>query len=196
MDIDEYYNISNIKEIVYDEEDGVFYILTNKYLEKLGFFVLKMREEDPKNSKFLIKWKNKLDIGDTNFYVLRNRNKGLKEIIISFKTIYINTYNVVCMDVSGLSEEFNLIFRHESFQLWESEITGFLTSRNNDFVTINRDGINILALGSVEKRAVKDGEGQDRMIHSLESMNYLKVDPSNYLLFACAKMDKREVHIQ
>jgi len=27
-------------------------------------------------------------------------------------------------------------------------------------------------------------------------MNFLKVDPSNYLLFACAKQDKREVQIQ
>jgi len=170
----------------------VFYILTNKYQEKLGFFVLKMNEDDPKEAKFLIKWKNKLDIGDTNFYVLRNRAQGLKEIIISYKTIYINTYNVVCMDVSS-SNEFSLIFRHESFQLWESEITGFLTAKNNDFVMINREGINILALGSIQKRALKDAEGNDRMIHSLESMNFLKVDPSNYLLFACAKTDKREV---
>jgi len=61
---------------------------------------------------------------------------------------------------------------------------------------INRDGINILALGSIEKRDIKDAYGTDKMIHSLESMNYLKVDPSNYLLFACAKMEKREVQVQ
>ena len=73
MDLDETYNIESIKEITYDEEDNVFYILTNKYMEKLGFFVLSMREYDPYQAKFLIKWKNKLDIGDTNFYVLRNR---------------------------------------------------------------------------------------------------------------------------
>jgi hypothetical protein len=75
VDIDETYNIEAIKEVTYDEEDRIFYILTNKYNEKLGFFVLSMREEDPNRAKFLIKWKNKLDIGDTNFYVLRNRNQ-------------------------------------------------------------------------------------------------------------------------
>lgn len=192
-DIDEYYNISAIKEIVYDNEDQVFYVLCNKYSEKLGFFVLKMSESNPKEANFLIKWKNKLDIGDTNFYILRDKVKGIKEIIVSFKTIYINTYNVMIMDISNEKEQFSLIFRHESFQLWESEINGFLTNRNHDFVTINRDGINILALGSIEKRKLRDGQGNERMIHSLEAMNFLKVDPSNYLLFASAKMEKREV---
>ena len=78
-----------------------------------------------------------------------------------------------------------MIFRHESFQLWESQISGLLTNKNNDFVKINRDGIAIIALGSIEKRNIRDAEGNERMIHSLESMNYLKVDPSNFLLFAC-----------
>jgi len=55
-------------EIIFDYDDNVFYILTNKYEEKLGFFVLKIKENNPFNSdsSFLIKWKNKLDIGDTN----------------------------------------------------------------------------------------------------------------------------------
>lgn len=42
VDIDEQYKIANIKEIIFDTDDDVFYILSNKYLEKLGFFVLKM----------------------------------------------------------------------------------------------------------------------------------------------------------
>jgi hypothetical protein len=55
-------------EIIYDDDDQMFYILTNKYEEKLGFFVLKIKEGSPYNqdNSFLIKWKNKLDIGDTN----------------------------------------------------------------------------------------------------------------------------------
>jgi hypothetical protein len=68
VDIDQEYNISNIMEIIYDDDDQMFYILTNKYEEKLGFFVLKIKEGNPYNqdNSFLIKWKNKLDIGDTN----------------------------------------------------------------------------------------------------------------------------------
>jgi hypothetical protein len=106
----------------------MFYLLSNKYEEKLGFFVLKMHENDPYNSRFLIKWKNKLDIGDSNIFVLRSsghRGQNIKEIIISYKTIFINTYNIVVMDISSVADQ-NLIFRHESFQLWESEINGIL----------------------------------------------------------------------
>ena len=47
VDIDEQYKIGNIKEIIFDTDDDVFYILSNKYMEKLGFFVLKMHESDP-----------------------------------------------------------------------------------------------------------------------------------------------------
>lgn len=154
-----------------------------------------MKEDDPYNSKFLIKWKNKLDIGDTNIYVLRNIEKGIKEIIISYKTIFINTFNVVVMDISKEAEK-SIIFRHEGFQLWESQIVGILLNKYKDFVMLNRDGINILALGSLEKRPLLDATGSWRMIHSLESCNYLKVDKSNYLLFACAKYEDRQVQIQ
>ena len=114
VDLDDTYIISNIMEIIFDHDDDVFYILTNKYEEKLGFFVLRIQESNPFNGSFLIKWKNKLDIGDTNIFVLRNHEKGIKEIIISYKTIYINTFNVVVMDISKDNKK-NMIFRHESF---------------------------------------------------------------------------------
>jgi len=58
---------------------------------------------------------------------------------------------------------------------------------------VNRDGINVIALGDVEKRELRDAEGNDRMMHSLCSMNFLKVDSGNFLHFACAKPEKREV---
>lgn len=116
-------------EIIYDDDDvrdvhnssnnkegKTFYILSNKYEEKLGFFVLKIKEGQPYKSEnsFLIRWKNKLDIGDTNIQVLRNYEKGIKEIIISFKTININTFNLMVMDISQESNK-SIIFRHESF---------------------------------------------------------------------------------
>lgn len=81
-----------------------------------------------------------------------------------------------------------LVFRHERFQLWETEIQGFLTKKSTDFVTVNREGINILGLSSSERpRVVKDADGYERRLHSLESMNYLNLNSANSLYFDCSK---------
>ena len=74
IDLDDKFNIGNIKEIIHDEEDHVFYILANKFDEKLGFFIIRMDEHDPVNDfKFLTKYKNKLDIGDCKLFVMRSK---------------------------------------------------------------------------------------------------------------------------
>ena len=74
--------------------------MSNKLDEKLGFFVFTLQENDPYMARFMIKYKNKLDIGDTDIYVMRMPMHGVKELIISYKTIYINTYNVIVMDIT------------------------------------------------------------------------------------------------
>jgi len=37
-------------------------------------------------------------------YILKNQSKNydshLKELVVSYKTIFMNTYNVICMDIS------------------------------------------------------------------------------------------------
>ena len=40
VDINDELGIEVIKEIVYDDEDSTFYVLANKFEEKLGFFVV------------------------------------------------------------------------------------------------------------------------------------------------------------
>ena len=53
-----------------------------------------------------------------------------------------------------------------------------------DYVLINRNGINIISLcNKKHKRSVKSLDGQEKMIHSLDSINYLKVDRDNYVQF-------------
>jgi len=47
VDIDRNYSVSAIKEIIHDNEDGVFYMLANKFEDKLGFFVFTIQEKDP-----------------------------------------------------------------------------------------------------------------------------------------------------
>lgn len=108
------FSIAAVKDLIYDAEEKFYYILSNKYEEKLGFFVIKVDEEDPKAYKFLIKWKNKLDIGDPNMVMLRNYDTKLKELIISYKVIFMNTFNVICMDAS-VDNDSLILFRHESF---------------------------------------------------------------------------------
>ena len=106
--------------------------------------------------------------------------------MVSYKAIGINTYNVFVIDLKT-----RLIkYWHEGFQLWESTIKGFLL-RTNDFLILNKDGINLLALGEKESKVVKDYQGFNRMIHSLGSCNYLKIEPSNHLLFACQFYENR-----
>ena len=66
---------------------------------------------------------------------------------------------------------------------------------NQDFVTLNKDGIQVVALGSQQKKVIKDAEGNERIIHSLDSCSYLKLDRGNTLIFANQKIEKREIHI-
>ena len=90
--------------VIYDSEEQFYYICANKFEEKLGFFIIKVSETNPNEFYFLIRWKNKLNIGDPNMFILKNTNKNysseLKELVVSYKTIFMNTYNVICMDIS------------------------------------------------------------------------------------------------
>ena len=79
--------------------------------------------------------------------------------MIAYKTIYINTYNVVVQDISGPPENRSTLYIHESFQLWESSISGMMLEKNKDFISISKVGLNLLSLGSVSKKHVLDGAG-------------------------------------
>ena len=95
------YDISNIKEIIHDHEEHVFYMLANKYQEKLGIFLVRFNEEKPHKFNFLLKWKNKLDVSDADVNIVRNVKKKYKELVVSFKTIFMNTFNVQVIDISN-----------------------------------------------------------------------------------------------
>ena len=138
---------------------------------------------------------NKLDIDDTTIDFLRDPEHGIKEMILAFKMIYINVYNVIIFDITA-DDNSVMSTRHESFQLWESEINGVLLAKTNDFLTLNKDGISVLALGTIDKRIIKDSQGIDRKLHSLDTCSHLKISPTNYIVFECAKPGKRIVSIQ
>ena len=59
---------------------------------------------------------------------------------------------------------------------------------------MNRDGLSVISLGSDGKRSIKAQNGQEKMIHPLESTNYLKVEPDNFLRFEFSG-ERKEIHI-
>lgn len=82
------------------------------------------------------------------------------------------------------------LYKHESFQLWESESKGLLLKNSGDFLKLSKAGAEIIGLGSAQKRGIADDLGNDRILHSLESVNYLKIDPDNFITFECADENK------
>lgn len=64
-------------------------------------------------------------------------------IVVSYKMIGFNTFNVFCFD---LSETYLIKYWYEGYQLWESPIRGFLLA-NNEFLMLSKDGILLVALG-------------------------------------------------
>ena len=54
----------------------------------------------------------------------------------------------------------------------------------------------MIALGTKPDRCVKDKDGLKRLVHSVGSCNYLKIESTNHLLFACQFYDDRQVCIQ
>lgn len=180
----------------------MFYIVCNKYYEKLGFFVLKINPFNPSEVSFYVKWKNKLDINDCTIAILRDKESGLKELILSFKIIYINMYSLFAVDISVEETDESIIFRHESFQVWESQSAGMLlNNKSRDFIHINNKGISVMSLASKhmdvpDKRCLIDNLGDQRMLHSLESCNFLKLDPQNYIHMDCTNPDEYEMYIR
>lgn len=176
-------------------DESYFYILANKKDGKLGFYLLRFDLNNPDEKvSFLICWNNKLDIADCDMNLmtesLSTEINGEKvdyinrQMVVSYKMIGINTYNVFVFDL--LDSEMNLIkYWHESYQLWESQVKGFLLS-TNDFLILSKDGLNLISLGeTTKKKMIEDSERQKRLIHPLGSLNYLKIEPTNHILFAC-----------
>jgi len=78
--------------------------------------LIKFDEKDPLGEgkhKFVIKWKNKLSIADANVEIIRDYEMNYKELLINYKTIYMNTFTVMIFDISV--DEMPIIFKHESF---------------------------------------------------------------------------------
>ena len=101
LDIDDQEEISSIQNIIADDLN--FYILANKKEGKLGYYLLRISIENPEDPcEYLIRWSNKLDIANCDMHILEEKDpigKVSKSIVVSYKCIGINTFNVFVIDL-------------------------------------------------------------------------------------------------
>ena len=71
-----------------------------------------------------------------------------------------------------------------------------MLEKNKDFLSLSKTGINVLAIGSEPKKCLKDNEGHDKMIHSLDGPSFLKIDPINYIKYECQDYNNRVISIE
>ena len=105
-----------------------------------------------------------------------------KELILSFKSIYKNTYDIFVMDLDSRT----FVFKYQIFHLWERTIKGFYLFHSNNFLTISETGTFAQSLTQRNKHIIfKDIEKQGihRTLHSLQMCDHLKINESNHILF-------------
>ena len=95
----------------------MFYLLANRNSGIIGFFLMRFPVDDPHKVERLTMWKHNLDIDNANMFISRGNNERLKyrELIISYKTIFINTYTVAVKDLSDPKGQGAVLYKHESF---------------------------------------------------------------------------------
>ena len=96
-DLDIMFNVSLVLDVIIDTESKEYYLMCNKHKGMIGFYLIKFQSHEPNTFSFVTLVNNKLDIGDVNMKILRGNDKqgNYKELLIGYKTIYINTYNLV-----------------------------------------------------------------------------------------------------
>jgi hypothetical protein len=68
-----------------------------------GFFLIRFSQDDPSYYRVITAWRNNLNIGDSSMFISRGLTKdglAFKELVVGYKTISINTYNTVVLDLS------------------------------------------------------------------------------------------------
>lgn len=112
-------------------------------------------------------------------YYMYQESDDKEFLVVSYKSIAINTYNIFVFSL----EDMLIKYWFEGYQLWESSVKGFLLD-SNEFLILGKEGMQMIAVGHKPSRVIKDRDGQKRMVHSLGSCDYLKLESSNHILFA------------
>jgi hypothetical protein len=75
-------------------------------------------------------------------------------------------------------------------------VNGIMLRDSKNFLTLSKQGVCVVSLGSRHKIEVVDGDNHLWMMHSFESMSYLKIEPSNMISFYCQDSNNRQLAIE
>ena len=217
-------NLVNINEIQACKfYNSKFYILANRVERQRGIYLIEVDENDIEQNvltkdkiKYIFKDPNYLNISDADINILGNQNEGSvdssllsyseqdQQLVVSYKSIYVNTYTVIVIKVSSAEEEkekdshcrsSRIVFLHESLHIWESQVKGYLLT-SHDFIILTQDGIKALSLArSSCKKTIKDCYQNEVVLHSLQECMYLKIAETNHLMMNYS-LDQSETKIQ
>ena len=154
LDLLSIYGISSIQNVIF--YNGCFYILANKRDGKLGYYLLKLRQDTPHNidaaridDAFILNVNNKLDIASVDMHVFTDEVTDQRQLLISYKTIFINVYTINVIDLDNDTDiNGNLMYRHESFCLWETAIVSIMNKITRDLVILSNEGLGVMDLSS------------------------------------------------
>ena len=75
-------------------------------------------------------------------------------------------------------------------------MTGLLLEQSKDYLTFSKSGMNVIGLGTQDTKKLKLQNGEEKVLHSLDSLSYLKVDAMNYVKFECQDYNNRIMSIE
>jgi len=125
-------------------------------------------------------FKRKVGEGDTNTSKGEGTSPGDKDTLlaVSYKAGGINTYNVFIFDLSTTL----IKFWFEMYHLFEQPIMGFILE-SKDYCMLSKDGLQIINIGGGAARDVFDVNNEVRKIHPVGTMEHLKIEETNHILF-------------
>lgn len=141
IDFDSNFQIEDVRSIAYSEFNKKFYILFNKFEGLLGLYFVEIddRINEETMPKFLIVKKTKLDIKDADIQLNFKTEEDQPIVVISFKTIFINTFDIIVVNIKTRKIQ----FRYEMNHIWEYNVQGLLTQKN-DYIIASRKGIQVV----------------------------------------------------
>lgn len=89
-----------------------------------------------------------------------------------------------------------LLYSYRCSQLWEHRVTSLFLENNYDFIICKGDGKSVFSItGQSQRIAPNQQTGQLVKLHTLDSFDYLKFEPSNFIEVDEIDPDNRTIRI-